>query len=101
MEPPAAETNGVIEASASRAGTWSLWTANGANGDVLANARGPAAVVSRRSTVNAIIHPHRTVVVTVSVTESNIAAAVPGTVHQEPSTSGIRGIEIDLSRLAL
>lgn len=69
MEPPAAKTNGVFEVNASPAEISSQWMANGAHGDDMGNVRGPAAVVSRKNTVNAIIHLRKTTAITVSVNE--------------------------------
>lgn len=88
MEPPATETNGVIEANASPVEISSQWMANGASGDNMGNVREPAAVVSRKGSANAITHLRRTTAVTVSVIESNIAAAAPRNVHREALISG-------------
>lgn len=88
MELPATETNGVIEANASPVEISSQWMANGASGDNMGNVRELAAVVSRKGSANAIIHPRRTTVVIVSAIESNIAAVVPRNVHREALISG-------------
>ena len=88
MEPPATETNGVIEANASLVEISSQWMANGASGDNMGNVREPAAVVSREGSANAITHLRRTTVVTASVIESNIAAVAPRNVHREVLISG-------------
>lgn len=90
MALPVAETNGVIEASASHVvSISSRLTANGANGDDMGNVREPAAAVSRRNTANATIHFRRTVVVIVLVNRSNIEAVVRGSAHRELLISGI------------
>lgn len=94
MALPVAETNGVIEASASHVvSISSRLTVNGANGDGMENVREPAAVVSRRNTANATIHFRRMVVVTVLVNRSNIGAVVRGSAHRELLISGILWIQ--------
>jgi len=77
-----ASTSGVIVENASHAEILSQCTVSGVNGDVMANARAPAVVVSKRSTVSATVHHLGTVAITVSVNASSTAVVASKNAHQ-------------------